>query len=71
MIEQKEAQLHLQKGDHNNLIICAIAVDQLNVEAARAVHIGDDQKADKAGANAIGIDCWYVQILRETFILIR
>lgn len=37
---------------------CAIAVDQVHVEAGKAVHVGDDQKADKVGANAIGIDCW-------------
>lgn len=37
---------------------CAISVDQVNVEACKAVHVGDDQKADKEGANAIGIDCW-------------
>lgn len=37
---------------------CAIGVDQLNAEACKAVHIGDDQKADKVGANAIGVDCW-------------
>ncbi|XP_076952361.1 uncharacterized protein LOC143626071, partial [Bidens hawaiensis] len=34
------------------------ALDQINVEAAKAVHIGDDHKADKLGANAVGIDCW-------------
>ncbi|KAK1415912.1 hypothetical protein QVD17_31700 [Tagetes erecta] len=34
------------------------ALDQINVEAAKAVHVGDDQKADKLGANAVGIDCW-------------
>ncbi|XP_061338812.1 uncharacterized protein LOC133285576 isoform X1 [Gastrolobium bilobum] len=34
------------------------ALDQVNVEASKALHIGDDQKADKLGANAIGIDCW-------------
>jgi len=33
-------------------------VDQLNVKAGKAFHIGDDQKADKFGANAVGIDCW-------------
>jgi len=26
--------------------------------AGKALHIGDDQKADKFGANAVGIDCW-------------
>jgi len=35
-----------------------LLVDQLNVEAGKALHIGDDQKADKFGANALGIDCW-------------
>ncbi|XP_054792116.1 uncharacterized protein LOC129297796 isoform X2 [Prosopis cineraria] len=34
------------------------ALDQVKVEASRALHIGDDQKADKLGANAVGIDCW-------------
>ncbi|XP_050236783.1 uncharacterized protein LOC126686678 [Mercurialis annua] len=34
------------------------ALDQLNMEASKAVHVGDDSKADKDGANAIGIDCW-------------
>ncbi|KAL3530219.1 hypothetical protein ACH5RR_009541 [Cinchona calisaya] len=34
------------------------ALDQISVEARRAVHVGDDEKADKAGANAVGIDCW-------------
>ncbi|KAM7269265.1 hypothetical protein ACFE04_024762 [Oxalis oulophora] len=34
------------------------ALDQMNVKAAKAVHVGDDHKADKLGANAFGIDCW-------------
>ncbi|MQL78963.1 hypothetical protein Taro_011403 [Colocasia esculenta] len=34
------------------------ALGQLGIEAGRAVHVGDDEKADKRGANAIGIDCW-------------
>ncbi|PIN24085.1 putative hydrolase (HAD superfamily) [Handroanthus impetiginosus] len=34
------------------------ALDQISVEANKAVHVGDDAKADKAGANAVGIDCW-------------
>ena len=33
-------------------------VDQISVDARKAVHVGDDEKADKAGANAVGIDCW-------------
>ncbi|XP_031475892.1 uncharacterized protein LOC116247738 isoform X1 [Nymphaea colorata] len=34
------------------------ALDQLCVEAGKAVHVGDDLKADKFGANAVGINCW-------------
>ncbi|KAL0408684.1 UNVERIFIED_CONTAM: Glyceraldehyde 3-phosphate phosphatase [Sesamum radiatum] len=34
------------------------ALDQISVEASKAVHVGDDTKADKAGAHAVGIDCW-------------
>uniref|UniRef100_A0A7N1A7E8 Haloacid dehalogenase-like hydrolase domain-containing protein 3 n=1 Tax=Kalanchoe fedtschenkoi TaxID=63787 RepID=A0A7N1A7E8_KALFE len=34
------------------------ALDAVSVEASRAVHVGDDQVADKDGANAVGIDCW-------------
>lgn len=34
-------------------------VDQINVEAIKTVHVGDDEKADKVGANAAGIDCWW------------
>jgi len=33
-------------------------LDQVNVEASKALHIGDDEKADKLGANDVGIDCW-------------
>lgn len=33
--------------------------DQIGVEASKAVHVGDDETADKAGANAIGLECWY------------
>ncbi|XP_041015363.1 haloacid dehalogenase-like hydrolase domain-containing protein 3 isoform X1 [Juglans microcarpa x Juglans regia] len=43
------------------------ALDQLNAEACKAVHIGDDQKADKVGANAIGVDCWLWGIDVKTF----
>ncbi|XP_012568274.1 uncharacterized protein [Cicer arietinum] len=43
------------------------ALDQVNVEASRALHIGDDRKADKLGANAIGIDCWLWGIDVKTF----
>ncbi|KAK4736996.1 hypothetical protein R3W88_000693 [Solanum pinnatisectum] len=34
------------------------ALDQISVEAMKTVHVGDDEKADKGGANAAGIDCW-------------
>ncbi|XP_047964249.1 haloacid dehalogenase-like hydrolase domain-containing protein 3 [Salvia hispanica] len=34
------------------------ALDQICVGTSRAVHVGDDATADKAGANAVGIDCW-------------
>lgn len=38
--------------------IFKIALDQIGVEASMAVHVGDDETADKAGANAIGLECW-------------
>ncbi|GFP87364.1 haloacid dehalogenase-like hydrolase domain-containing protein 3 [Phtheirospermum japonicum] len=34
------------------------ALDRISVEASKAVHVGDDTKADQVGANAVGIDCW-------------
>ncbi|KAK8537468.1 hypothetical protein V6N13_042397 [Hibiscus sabdariffa] len=34
------------------------ALDQIDMEADQVVHVGDDLKADKMGANAVGIDCW-------------
>ncbi|XP_010523454.1 PREDICTED: haloacid dehalogenase-like hydrolase domain-containing protein 3 isoform X2 [Tarenaya hassleriana] len=34
------------------------ALEQIGVEAGGAVHVGDDEEADKVGANAIGIACW-------------
>ncbi|PHT94034.1 hypothetical protein T459_01916 [Capsicum annuum] len=34
------------------------ALDQISVEAIKTVHVGDDEKADKGGATAAGIDCW-------------
>ncbi|CAL0318256.1 unnamed protein product [Lupinus luteus] len=43
------------------------ALDQVNVEACKALHIGDDQKADKVGANAVGIDCWLWGVDVKTF----
>ncbi|XP_015895083.3 uncharacterized protein LOC107428988 isoform X1 [Ziziphus jujuba] len=47
------------------------ALDQIGVEAGKAMHVGDDQKADKVGANAIGIDCWLWGIDVKTFNDIR
>ncbi|XP_066330330.1 uncharacterized protein [Miscanthus floridulus] len=38
--------------------IFKIALDQIDLEASKAVHVGDDETADKAGANAIGLECW-------------
>lgn len=49
------SEIGYEKPDAN---IFLAALDQVSVEARRAVHVGDDQKADKEGANAIGIDCW-------------
>ncbi|CAD5168671.1 unnamed protein product [Musa acuminata subsp. malaccensis] len=34
------------------------ALDQIGVQSSRVIHVGDDEKADKHGANAIGIHCW-------------
>ncbi|XP_074570743.1 uncharacterized protein LOC141827409 isoform X2 [Curcuma longa] len=34
------------------------ALDKIGVDFSRAIHVGDDEKADKGGANSIGIDCW-------------
>lgn len=34
------------------------ALGQISVDAERAVHVGDDEQADKVGANAVGINCW-------------
>ncbi|KAI9170137.1 hypothetical protein LWI28_023154 [Acer negundo] len=39
-------------------MIFKAALDQMSTEARKVVHVGDDEKADKEGANAIGIDCW-------------
>ncbi|XAR56014.1 hypothetical protein NMG60_11036286 [Bertholletia excelsa] len=43
------------------------AIDRLNVEAGKAVHVGDDLKADKEGAKSVGIDCWLWGKDVETF----
>ena len=49
------------KIKHQNyifLLTIGNAVDQIGVEAGKAVHVGDDQEADNVGASAFGIDCW-------------
>ncbi|KAF4404301.1 hypothetical protein G4B88_014757 [Cannabis sativa] len=43
------------------------ALDQINVKACKAVHVGDDTKADKVGANAVGVDCWLWGVDVKTF----
>ncbi|KAL8532511.1 hypothetical protein ACS0TY_008924 [Phlomoides rotata] len=40
--------------------IFSAALDEICVEAKKAVHVRDDTKADKGGANVVGIDCWWV-----------
>ncbi|KAL1355970.1 hypothetical protein HN51_007953 [Arachis hypogaea] len=47
------------------------ALDQVNVEANKALHIGDDEKADKHGANALGIDCWLWGVDVKSFCEIK
>lgn len=47
------------------------ALDQTGVEANRAIHVGDDEKADKLGAQAAGIDCWLWGSDVKTFAEIR
>ncbi|KAG2577030.1 haloacid dehalogenase-like hydrolase domain-containing protein 3 isoform X2 [Panicum virgatum] len=51
--------------------IFKIALDQIGVEATNAVHVGDDETADKAGANAIGLECWLWGADVKTFSEIR
>jgi len=41
--------------------------DQIGLEASKAVHVGDDETADKAGANAIGLECWYAEYFSFVF----
>jgi hypothetical protein len=33
------------------------------VDASKAIHVGDDARNDKIGANALGIDSWYVMLI--------
>ncbi|XP_028230736.1 uncharacterized protein LOC114411164 isoform X5 [Glycine soja] len=58
---------HLPDGAFETITFLKDAGDEVNVEACKALHIGDDQKADKLGANAVGIDCWLWGIDVKTF----
>ncbi|XP_065861407.1 uncharacterized protein [Euphorbia lathyris] len=49
------SEVGYEKPDPN---IFKAALDEIGVGCRKAVHIGDDLKADKDGANAVGIDCW-------------
>ncbi|XP_073270039.1 uncharacterized protein [Primulina huaijiensis] len=49
------SEVRYEKPDGN---IFRAALDQLSVEANKAVHVGDDKNADKEEADAVGIDCW-------------
>ncbi|XP_062196526.1 uncharacterized protein LOC133899546 [Phragmites australis] len=51
--------------------IFKIALDQIGVETSKAVHVGDDEIADKAGANAIELECWLWGEDVKTFSEIR
>lgn len=57
-----------EKPDAN---IFKAALDQTHVDAGKAVHVGDDEIADKVGANAVGIDCWLWGTEVKTFSDIR
>nr|XP_011463077.1 PREDICTED: haloacid dehalogenase-like hydrolase domain-containing protein 3 isoform X2 [Fragaria vesca subsp. vesca] len=57
-----------EKPDAN---IFKAALDQTHADAGKAVHVGDDEKADKVGANAVGIDCWLWGKEVKTFFDIR
>ncbi|KAE9454527.1 hypothetical protein C3L33_13574, partial [Rhododendron williamsianum] len=41
-----------------DLFDAVIISSEIGVESNKAVHVGDDLKADKEGANAVGIHCW-------------
>ncbi|KAK1284552.1 hypothetical protein QJS10_CPB21g00670 [Acorus calamus] len=47
------------------------ALDELDIEGSKAIHVGDDQEADKMGANAVGIDCWLWGMDVKTFAEIQ
>ncbi|KAG2241560.1 hypothetical protein Bca52824_096457 [Brassica carinata] len=49
---------HLPEGAYETMSLLKNAGEQISVEANRAVHVGDDEGADKGGANALGINCW-------------
>ncbi|KAK1260933.1 hypothetical protein QJS04_geneDACA013387 [Acorus gramineus] len=47
------------------------ALDEIDIEGSKAIHVGDDQEADKMGANAVGIDCWLWGMDVKTFAEIQ
>ncbi|XP_008221635.1 PREDICTED: haloacid dehalogenase-like hydrolase domain-containing protein 3 [Prunus mume] len=62
------SEVGYEKPDAN---IFKSALDQVHVDAGKAVHVGDDKIADKVGANAVGIDCWLWGLDVKTFADIR
>ncbi|VVA20470.1 PREDICTED: haloacid dehalogenase [Prunus dulcis] len=62
------SEVGYEKPDAN---IFKSALDQVHVDAEKAVHVGDDKIADKVGANAVGIDCWLWGLDVKTFADIR
>ena len=56
----KRTNSKIKHQEYVFLLMFGNVVDQIGVEAGKAVHVGDDQEADKVGASAVGIDCWWV-----------
>lgn len=54
----KRTNSKIKHQEYVFLLMFGNVVDQIGVEAGKAVHVGDDQEADKVGASAVGIDCW-------------
>lgn len=55
--------VEVHKKAYNFALFCNIK-DQIGVDADKAIHVGDDEQADKGGANAVGIDCWFVNLYK-------
>ncbi|EPS64084.1 hypothetical protein M569_10699, partial [Genlisea aurea] len=49
------SEIGFEKPDER---IFRAALDGICVDAEKTVHVGDDVRADKEGANAVGIHCW-------------